>query len=137
MWFVYRVLSVAAVIGFVTSAALNVLAFTPAAVSNVPPALLLGMFLVWVPTVLVTRGAASKRSMQDYWVHAFDGGRPWFRIASRILAVYGFFSVVFFMFIQDRAKSSDGTLTMLAMMMLFYGIAAMVLDASANRSIRH
>jgi hypothetical protein len=88
-----------AALGFVLSVAAHIAAITgsPIRFGNAVWALHVGIFIVWLPTVLVayrlTRGASRK----DFWKIAMVGCPKWMRTALYIIFGYAILNFVLFM----------------------------------------
>jgi hypothetical protein len=63
----------------------------------------MGIFVVWLPTVLVARKRVGNRSSKDYWKLVLKGAPEWMRYI-----VYGFFGYAFVNFALFMAKAPTG-----------------------------
>jgi hypothetical protein len=100
----------------------------------------MGIFVVWLPTVLVARKRVANRSSKDYWKVVLRGSPEWMRYM-----VYGFFGYAFvnfalFMSKAPTEKSGGGDTPPIVWRgfsghwMLFYSAALATLYAAAKAS---
>lgn len=64
----------------------------------------MGIFVVWLPTVLVARKRVGNRSSKDYWKVVLRGSPDWMRYM-----VYGFFGYAFLNFALFMTKAPSGS----------------------------
>lgn len=62
-----------------------------------------GIFVVWLPTVLVAKKRVGNRSSKDYWKLVLRGSPEWMRYT-----VYGFFGYAFVNFALFMAQAPSG-----------------------------
>lgn len=88
-----------------------------------------GIFVVWLPTILVAYGATRYANRKDFWKVALAGCPAWMRRALYMLFAYGVFNFIIFMFGtgHDLHPSGDAPPSIVrgfsGHWMIFYGAA--------------
>lgn len=88
-----------------------------------------GIFVVWLPTVLVANKMTAGSNRRDFWKVALSGCPAWMRQALYILFAYAVLNFIFFMLTTAGHAKSDGVVTPAVIRgfsghwMIFYGAA--------------
>ena len=103
----------------------------PQPFGNAAWALHVGVFVVWIPAVIVARRLSSGARPADFWKAALRGCPAWMRVALYVLGAYAFIN--FFAGIALKPDTeTDNFRIFSGHWMLFY-FAAMVILYSADR----
>jgi len=96
--FLYPLLALAAC-GFVLSAGAHCLALANAAIpgGNFVWGLHIGIFVVWVPTVLLSLGVTRNANKKDFWKVVLAGCPVWMRRALYVVFAYAVLNFIVFM----------------------------------------
>jgi hypothetical protein len=68
----------------------------------------MGIFVVWIPTVLVSMRATRHVSQKDYWKVAFSGCPVWMKRTLYGLFGYAIFNFILFMFLSNDGPRPTG-----------------------------
>lgn len=130
-----RVLLIVAVAGLIAAVSIHALAWFGANVPGEVP-LFAGLFVVWVPTVLVSMRLTRDYAQKDFWKAALRGCPRWASRATMGLVAYVFLNFGISLFLSPgRGRSASGTegaRMMSAGMLPFYGIAAATLYSAIH-----
>jgi hypothetical protein len=125
---------VLAAVGFVLSVAAHgmALAGVPIPGGKLVWNLHIGIFIVWIPTVLVAYRATRYANRKDFWRVALAGCPPWMRRGFLVLFGYAILNFVLFLASNPpRQSTDDAPLTVIrgfsGHWMIFYGAAFAVL----------
>jgi hypothetical protein len=118
-----------AALGFILSVAAHLMALAGLEIPGGEQvwALHLGIFVVWIPTVLVSIRATRNTSRKDYWKVVFSGCPAWMRTALYVLVAYALLN--FFLFaLRDGSQTTGNQLSkevrgFSGHWMVFYGVA--------------
>jgi len=122
---------VLAACGFVLSVATHVMALAGETIpgGGLVWVLHIGIFVVWIPTVLVGKRITSGANNKDFWKVALAGCPAWMRHALSIVFVYGIVNFVIFMVSTGAHAKPTGTAPPAVVRgfsghwMIFYGAA--------------
>ena len=67
-----------------------------------------GIFIVWIPTVLVSIRTTKYTSQKDFWKVALSGCPNWMRKAMYALFAYAIINFIIFMFFSANSPKSTG-----------------------------
>lgn len=91
-----------------------------------------GVFIVWIPAMLVSHSATNRVARKDYWKAALQGCPTWLKYM-----VYGFFAyafINFFLFFFSSSGSTSGAIRGFSgHWMLFYSAALAMFYAALQR----
>jgi hypothetical protein len=127
-------LAVLAGIGFVVSLLVHVAAWAGIAPPQAAWALHIGIFVVWLPTVLVSQGLTRDFKQRDFWTAALRGAPSWAPMVLKWLMGYAVVNFLLFMF-QTGARGNDPALQARGFSghwMIFYGAAAATLFSAGQ-----
>ena len=123
-----------AAVGFVLSLAAHGLALVgvPIPGGKLVGNLHFGIFVVWIPTVLVAYQGSRYANRKDFWKVTLAGCPPWMRVSLYVLFGYAIFNFVLFLASNPPRQSIyDAPLSTIRGLsghwMLFYGAAFAVL----------
>jgi hypothetical protein len=129
-------LAILAALGFAISLFVHLAAWAGIAPPKAAWALHIGIFVVWLPTVLVSQRLTRDFKQREFWTAALRGAPPWASTALKLLMGYAIANFVLFMFqtsesgsklneaIQARGFSGHW--------LIFYGAAAATLYSAAQ-----
>jgi len=130
-----------AALGFLLSVAAHV-----ASIANIPlPGgqsiwlLHAGIFVVWLPTVLVAVRVTRGERRQDFWKVLLSGCPRWMRISAYVLVVYVILNFLYFMATSSQVRHAAGDPPPSVIRgfsghwMIFYGAAFMTLYSVIKR----
>jgi len=88
-----------------------------------------GIFVVWIPAVLVSQRVVRRASQKDFWKIALSGCPPWMRTAGYVLFVYAILNFLYFMFFLEHGKTDEGSTIrgFSGHWLIFYGCAFAIL----------
>jgi hypothetical protein len=99
-------------------------------------ALHVGIFVVWLPTVLVAQGLTRDFKQREFWTAALRGAPPWANTALKWLMGYAIANFLLFMFqgIEGAAKPDEAVQArgFSGHWLIFYGAAAATLYSAAQ-----
>lgn len=128
----YPFLALAAV-GFVLSIVVHILSWADVALPESLMALHVGIFIVWLPTILLATRLTREYKQKDFWKAALRGAPPWTTKVAIGLGVYvflHFFASLFFSVPSEapaaRFRIASGH------WMIFYGLSAAVLYSALH-----
>ena len=159
------VLLIIAIAGLALSVIVHLLTFLGINPEKIFPGIWLlhiGIFVVWIPTVMVSKKLTNKSERKDFWKVATKDAPPWMKRLCMGLFVYAFFNFFFTIFVLNKGgvpgeingekvlhshgkvirKLSEedynlhqayGVRTFSGHWMLFYGVAATVLLSDSRR----
>jgi hypothetical protein len=130
-----------AAVGFLLSVAVHVatIAGIPIPGGQMIWTLHVGIFVVWIPTVLITSRIMRGERRQDLWKVMLSGCPAWMRLAAKVLLGYIILNFIYFMATSGRSGHHVGAPPPSVIRgfsghwMLFYGVAFMTLY-SVNRN---
>jgi hypothetical protein len=119
-------LAVLAGAGFVISLLVHAAAWAGVAPPQAARALHIGIFVVWLPTVLVSQGLTRDFKQRNFWTAALRGAPSWAPVALKWLMGYAIVNFLLFMFQTTQgARSNDPALMARSFSghwMIFYGV---------------
>jgi hypothetical protein len=129
-------LAVLAAAGFCVSLLVHLAAWAGVAPPQAAWALHFGIFVVWLPTVLVSQRLTKDFKQREFWTAALRGAPPWAATALKWLMGYAVANFLFFMF-QTTQDSGARNAVIEARgfsghWMIFYGAAAATLFSAAR-----
>jgi hypothetical protein len=128
-------LLVLAAVGLVASFTVHALAWAGV---RVPGAMLLGfgLFVVWVPTVLISTRLTRESPRKDFWKAALRGCPRWATRGTMALFAYALVNFASFMFLpRERGQSpsaAEEVRLFSGHLMVFYAVAAAVLYSAVH-----
>ena len=93
-----------------------------------------GLFVVWVPTILVLNRSTKEFKNNDYWRAALRACPKWMRIAFSVITVYGFVGTFLVpLLLGENVDAYGGSAKgMSGFMMAFYAITVCVLYSATR-----
>ncbi len=129
-------LAVLALLGFAVSLLVHLAAWAGIAPPKAAWGLHFGIFVVWLPTVLVSQGLTREFKQREFWNAALRGAPPWASTALKGLMAYAIANFVLFMFqtTQGGAKPDEAAEARMfsGHWLIFYGAAAATLYSAAQ-----
>jgi len=97
-----------------------------------------GVFVVWVPAVLVARRLVRNTAQKDFWKVAMIGCPSWMRDAFGALFVYAILNFLYFAFVSSKHSAGTGTQTSAIRgfsghWLIFYAAAFAILYSARHR----
>jgi uncharacterized membrane protein len=89
------------------------------------PVLFIGVFVVWMPTVLLMNRLTKEFKQKDIWKAALRGCPPWMRTTMYVLI--GFVFVVFFLPVLSKGNPGASPQTFVLFPITFYSISFCVM----------
>ena len=95
---ILRAIMLLALTGFTASAIVHALAVAgvPSPFGPATWVLHVGIFAVWIPTILVAQRLTKTAKQSDFWKAAFRGCPPWVRVGAYLLAGYAALNFILF-----------------------------------------
>src|SRR5262245_11781137 len=128
-------LALVSAVGFALSLLVHLGAWVGVAPPKAAWGLHIGIFVVWVPTVLVSQQLTRHFTRRELWKAALRGAPAWTAIALKCLMVYAIANFVLFMFQDTQGQESNDALQARGFSghwLMFYGAAAAVLYSAAQ-----
>jgi hypothetical protein len=123
-----------AAVGFAASLLVHLAAWARVAPPAAAWGLHLGIFVVWLPTVLVAQGLTRDFKQREFWGAALRGAPPWAPRALKWLGGYAAVNFVLFMLQAFGARPDDALQArgFSGHWLIFYGAAAGTLYSAAR-----
>ena len=127
-------LAVVAALGLVGSAAVHVAAWAGIGPPVVAGGLFVGLFVVWLPTVLVAQTLTKDFKQREFWTAALRGAPPWVPSALKWLTGYAVLNFLVFMWQTTKGEPSPAVEARMfsGHALVFYGAAAATLYSAAQ-----
>jgi hypothetical protein len=127
-------LAVVAAGGFVVSAAVHLGAWAGLAPPAIAWALHGGIFVVWLPTVLVAQTLTKDFKQREFWTAALRGAPPWVSTALKWLAGYAALNFLLFALQTTTGEPSPAIEARMfsGHWLIFYGAGAATLYSAAQ-----
>src|SRR5690349_3619001 len=103
-----KALAAVAAIGFGLSAAAHLLSFCAIDLGKIFPAVWLlhvGIFVVWIPAVLISRKLIAQTNRKDSWKAMSAWAPPWMGKLCGVLFAYAFFNFFFTLLVLKKSGS--------------------------------
>ena len=92
--------------------------------------LFIGVFVVWLPTVLLMNRLTRDFKQKDIWKAALRGCPPWLRTAMYV--VIGFVFVIFFLPVLSKGNPGESPQTFVLFPIAFYSVSFCVMYSLIN-----
>ncbi len=128
-------LAVLAALGFAVSLVVHLAAWAGVAPPGAAWGLHIGIFLVWLPTVLVSQGLTRDFKQREFWTAALRGAPPWVPTALKWLMGYAIANFLLFMFQTTQGPKADAAVQARGFSghwLIFYGAAAATLYSAVQ-----
>jgi hypothetical protein len=116
-------------VGFVLSLVVHILSWAEVVLPESLMALHIGIFIVWLPTILVATRLTREYKQKDFWKAALRGAPPWTIKLAIGLGTYvfvHFFASMFLFLPVEKFRIASGH------WMVFYGLSAAVLYSALH-----
>lgn len=125
-----------AALGFILSVAAHLMALAGLEMPGGEQvwALHVGIFVVWIPAVLVSIRVTRNTSRKDFWKVVFSGCPAWMRTAFYVLFAYALLNFFLFVFRDSRTGNSlsEEVRGFSGHWMIFYGAAFAILYSAIH-----
>lgn len=132
----------ASLVGAAFSLILNLLAVigeNAAFVNWISSRLIFGLFVLWIPLMVVIMRVLRFIPQAELWQNVFKGGKPWFLSAQKVLMLY---AIAFFALasiptenLTSASLSSFRAAALPAFLLLFFGTMAMAYYSALQRDM--